>query len=207
MQMIEISWWISQFLTVCTGVQAIGRHINLISATLPQAYSLVYKYKHTFVLFSWKWFGQFLTVFKGILLLFFHPKLLWVDTCYCHIGLVAATFPQDTVRRAVGRSENLSGASGNPRLFESEDFSSYSVKIWGRVCPLAPLVPSSLPPNCYWTLMGNPVKEEKIKWVSKDVFSQNNFCSKTRCFLFSSQLLLKHTWANPRLSGGDKFHK
>ena len=43
----------------------------------------------------------------GILLLFFHPKLLWVDTCYCHIGLVAATFPQDTVRRAIAGSENL----------------------------------------------------------------------------------------------------
>ena len=71
-------------------------------------------------------------------------------------------------------------------------------------CPLHPTV---LLPNCYWTLMGNPVKEEKIKWVSKDVFSQNNFCSKTRCFLFSSQLLLKHTWANPRSRGGDKFPK
>ena len=107
--------------------------------------------------------------------------------------------------RRVWKSE---GASSNPRPFEDEDFASYSEggEGGGNSAPCPP-VPTVLLPNCYWTLMGNPVKEEKIKWVSKDVFSQNNFCSKTRCFLFSSQLLLKHTWANPRSRGGDKFPK
>ena len=141
-------------------------------------------------IFSWNGFSQFLTVCTGILLLFFHPKLLWVDTCYCHIGLVAATFPQDTVRRAVGGSENLKGQvviQGPLKMNILLLIRSNCEWGGGSLAPCPP-VPTVLLPNCYWTLMGNPVKEEKIKWVSKDVFSQNNFCSKTRCFLFSSQL-------------------
>ena len=102
----------------------------------------------------------------GILLLFFHPKLLWVDTCYCHIGLVAATFPQDTVRRAVGGSENLKGQVVIQGLLKMNILllirSNSEGVGGGSSAPLSP-VPTVLLPNCYWTLMGNPVKEEKIK--------------------------------------------
>jgi len=102
-------WQCAQVVFFYSCTQAsMGKHINLVVAITPSLFIGV-QIQTPIYIFSWNGFGQFLTVCTGILLLFFHPKLLWVDTCYCHIGLVAATFPQDTVRRAVGGSENLKG--------------------------------------------------------------------------------------------------